>query len=237
MATAHGPTISGPTVFFTGAGISVGAGLPTYRGRGGLYEDSDLEPPHARDLAPERLPGLWARFGDRLQAASSLRPAAAHLHIAELEQRHGHPVTVVTQNVDGLHTAAGSSRVIELHGTLATMRCLGSGHRCLVGEAVWVAGVPTCPTCSAPCRPDVVLFGEILPQQAWMDAQEALAQAETVVAVGTSGSVFPAASLIHQGALTARNRIWINPETEPGDPSWTWLRGDADAQVALLVPA
>lgn len=237
MSAAELISIVGPTVFFTGAGISVGAGLPTYRGTGGLYEGTDLEPPHASDLVPERLPGLWARFGDRLRAVGSITPAEAHRRIAELEALHPDPITVVTQNVDGLHTQAGSSTVIELHGTLRTMRCLGAGHHMPVEEATWMDGLPICTTCGEPCRPDVVLFGEALPLQAWADAEAVMSQARTIVAVGTSAQVYPAALLIESRALTAEQRIWINPETAPPGSDWTWLKGDADRQVARLVRA
>lgn len=237
MPPAEPIPIEGPTVFFTGAGISVGAGLPTYRGTGGIYEDSDLQPPHARDLVPDRLPGLWARFGDRLRAAGSIAPSAAHRRIGELEGLHQAPITVVTQNVDGLHARAGSTRVIELHGTLLTMRCLGAGHRVAVEDATWVGGLPICATCPEPCRPDVVLFGEALPQDVWEAAETAIGQARTIVAVGTSAQVYPAALLIQSRAGLAQRRIWVNPEAEPPDADWTWLQGGADEQVARLVPA
>lgn len=236
-AAAEPVQLSGRIAFFTGAGISVGAGLPTYRGQGGIYEESDLEPPHARDLAPDRLAGLWARFGDRLTAAAEVVPAAAHRHIARIEAEHAAPVAVVTQNVDGLHAAAGSSLVIELHGTLRTMRCLGPGHRIAIAEARWQDGLPWCPQCGQPCRPNVVLFGEALPAQAWADAERVMGEADTVVAVGTSAQVYPAASLIGADVLTANTRIWINPHTPPPDVGWAWLQGDADTQVARLVSA
>jgi NAD-dependent deacetylase len=227
--------IEGPVVFFTGAGISVGSGLPTYRGTGGLYEASDLEPPKADDVTPERLPLLWARFRPRLQSAEEVQPSAAHLAIAALEQVLASPVSVVTQNVDGLHSAAGSMRVIELHGTLQEVRCLGAGHVHGIAEARWGDdGVPRCPACGAMCRPGVVLFGEALPEHAWIEAGQALESAVTVVAVGTSAQVYPAAWLIDASRLPHATRIWINPETPPPDNGWTWLQGDADTHVARL---
>ncbi|MBU6246106.1 MAG: NAD-dependent protein deacylase [Actinomycetales bacterium] len=229
--------LSGRIVFFTGAGVSVGAGLPTYRGTGGIYQDSELEPPHARDLAPDRLPGLWARFGDRLRAAREVTPAPAHVRMAELERQHRHPVVIVTQNVDGLHAAAGSTQVVELHGSLRTMRCLGAGHHLDLDQAIWVDGIPGCPECGQPCRPDVVLFGESLQPRVWAAAEQAMQDADTVVAVGTSAVVYPAALLIAPGTIAARQRIWINPEAEPPDDGWTWLKGDADTQVARLTCA
>ena len=227
--------VEGPVVFFTGAGISVGSGLPTYRGAGGLYEASDLEPPNAGDVTPERLPGLWARFRPRLQAAGRIRPSTAHLAIVDLERLLPSQVTVVTQNVDGLHVAAGSTDVIELHGTLLEVRCLGTGHVHGTDEATWADdGVPRCPACGAMCRPGVVLFGESLPAEPWAEAGRALESAATVVAVGTSAQVYPAAWLIDADRLPHATRIWVNPETPPPDAGWTWLRGDADSQMARL---
>jgi NAD-dependent deacetylase len=228
--------IQGPVVFFTGAGISVGAGLPTYRGTGGLYESGNLEPPHAHDVTPQRLPALWDRFRPRLTLFDELGPAPAHMAIAELEQRLA--VTVVTQNVDGLHTLAGSSHVIELHGTLRTLRCLDNSHVHSVHEAPWPAGeAPQCPTCGGPCRPNVVLFGEALPSGAFIEAEAVMSQAQTIVAVGTSALVYPAAFLIDAQLVGSANCVWVNPETPPPDGTWRWLRGSADEQLARLIPS
>ncbi len=228
--------VTGPLVFFTGAGISVGAGLPTYRGRGGLYENTDLEPPHATDVTPARLPALWERLRPRLAAATDLRPAPAHLAIARLEATLPESVTVVTQNVDGLHHAAGSRDVHELHGSLRSMRCVAAGHVHQTADAEWADdGVPLCPACGALCRPDVVLFGEPLPAAAWEASVRALGRASTVVAVGTSAQVYPAAGLITRERSPGAARLWVNPETPPPDEGWQWLRGDADTQLNRLV--
>lgn len=227
--------IAGPVVFFTGAGISVGAGLPTYRGTGGLYEDTGLEPPNAGDVTPERLPGLWNRFRPRLTSADEISPSRAHHHIAEIETQSDEPVTVVTQNVDGLHQAAGSTRVVELHGTLRTMRCLGQKHVTSAQDIHWdEEGVARCPQCGDMCRPNVVLFGESLPAAAWADAEAAIYGAATIVAVGTTAAVYPAASLISARASSHAVRIWVNPESEPPDHGWTWLQGSADEMVPRL---
>jgi NAD-dependent deacetylase len=226
----------GPVVFFTGAGISVGAGLPTYRGTGGIYESGHLEPPTLDDVSPERLPALWERFRPRLSAFDELGPAVAHRRIAALEDEMDTDTTVVTQNVDGLHTLAGSSRVIELHGTLRTVRCLAHAHEHAVGAARWVVGdVPRCPTCGDMCRPNVVLFGESLPMAAFASAQEAIRAARTVVAVGTSAQVFPAAHLIDPQFLADSTCVWINPQTPPPDGLWIWLRGRADDELPRIV--
>jgi NAD-dependent deacetylase len=232
-------TVRPPVVFFTGAGISVGAGLPTYRGAGGLYEGTSLEPPSAADVTPARLPALWTRMRPRLEAAGQVGPAPAHRAIVALERTLPSPSTVVTQNVDGLHTQAGSASVVELHGSLRTLRCLACDRGAPVAGATWQGGVPRCPRCGGPCRPDVVLFGETLPPAAWDRAQRAVQEASTVVAIGTSAQVYPAAGLIAPGRSPRAVRIWVNPETAPPDDDWTWLQGSADAMVHLLraVPA
>jgi NAD-dependent deacetylase len=228
-------TFRGPVVFFTGAGISVGAGLPTYRGSGGIYDSGNREPPNVDDITPERLPALWERFRPRLSAFDELGPAVAHRHIAALEDHLDDPIVVVTQNVDGLHSLAGSGRVIELHGSLRTLRCLDHGHVHDVGDAYWpVDDAPHCPTCAGLCRPNVVLFGESLPRLSFTAAQEAIRDAGTIVAVGTSAQVFPAAYLIEPHATAGATCIWINPETPPPHVGWTWLRGSADEQVPRI---
>lgn len=234
--TDHRGDIVGPVVFFTGAGISVGAGLPTYRGSRGIYENSNAAPPTIDDVTPERLPALWDRFRPRLAAFDDLGPAAAHLAIAAYESAMPGEITVVTQNVDGLHSRAGSSRVIELHGTLNTMRCLGFGHVHSVQDVEWDEGTaPMCGICGQMCRPNVVLFGEALPSGPYSEATEAIRRAATIVAVGTSAQVYPAAGLIGPSHTAGATCIWINPETPPPAAGWTWLEGDADQQVTELL--
>jgi len=236
--TGDDAPLTGPVVFFTGAGISVGAGLPTYRGTGGMYENTNLEPPNADDVTPERLPALWDRFRPRLKAFEDLGPSRAHLAIAHLETVMPGEVTVVTQNVDGLHVLAGSTRVLELHGSLSTMRCLGAGHPHSVQDVDWAEGsAPVCSICGQICRPNVVLFGESLPTEVFYAAGEAIRSARTIVAVGTSALVYPAAGLIAPQHTAGATCIWVNPETAPPTEAWTWLQGTADDEVADLLGA
>jgi NAD-dependent deacetylase len=240
MTSGETVTITGPVVFFTGAGASVGAGLPTYRGTGGLYEDTTLEPPHARDVTLEGLPALWARFGPRLRRAEAVTPAPAHQSIAALEHDHDHEldVTVVTQNVDGLHTAAGSTSVLELHGSLQRVRCMESNHTSALVDVTWrIDGVPLCPTCGDACRPDVVLFGESLPAGTWDAAAAAIRDAATIVGVGTSAQVYPAVLLIADDHTAHARRIWVNPETPPPTENWDWMQATADEALVRLLPA
>lgn len=229
--------VSGPVVFFTGAGASVGAGLPTYRGDGGLYEGTDLEPPHARDVTIDGLPALWARFGPRLRIAEEVTPAAAHRSIATLENDYGLDVTVITQNVDGLHTAAGSTSVLELHGSLQRVRCMLSNHASALSDVTWgTDGVPRCPQCQGVCRPDVVLFGESLPQGTWEQAAVVISQAKTVIAVGTSAQVYPAVLLIEDMRIAHTRQIWVNPQTPPPSDTWLWMQATADDALTRILP-
>jgi NAD-dependent deacetylase len=229
------PALIGPVAFFTGAGISVGAGLPTYRGAGGLYSSGTAQPPSGDDITSERLPALWERFRPRLSAYNELAPSRAHVAIAELESALPGDVVVITQNVDGLHSVAGSTRVLELHGSLRTVRCLDHGHEHALDEAPWTDGdVPRCPTCAGMCRPAIVLFGEPLPSREFAEAVEQVRRARTIVAVGTSAVVYPAAHLIAPERTAGASCLWVNPETPPPDPSWHWLQATADETVPTL---
>ena len=228
-------TLHSPVVFFTGAGISVGAGLPTYRGSAGLYTSTAVEPPTAHDVTPERLPALWQRFKPRIMSPVELAPSSAHRAIAALE-RGGAAVSVVTQNVDGLHTQAGSTAVMELHGSLRNVRCMAANHRSTFAATNWDGNdCPKCPACQAPVRPDVVLFGEALDPHTWAEAEASIRQAATIVAVGTSGLVRPAVGLIRDAVNPGAIRIWVNPETPPPSASWEWVQVDADDAAGLLV--
>jgi len=230
--------VTAPVVFFTGAGISVAAGLPTYRGAGGIYEGSDLEPPHARDATEAGIAALWERFSGRLLATRNVQPTRAHRAIAALavsDQAVDDAVAVITQNVDGLHVLAGSPDVIELHGSLRRVRCLHCHQRGSLPDAdEWQDGVPVCTACLGPCRPDIVLFGEQLSAGALTTAASAVSRARTVVAVGTSGSVYPAALLIERQATARAERVWVNPAPPP-DADWTWIEADADSGVEALL--
>ncbi|MDN3518981.1 NAD-dependent deacylase [Aquisalimonas lutea] len=203
-------------VAFTGAGMSAESGVPTFRdAQTGLwqrYDPADLATPEAF----ERDPGLvWRWYSWRRERVAAAAPHAGHRALAEWEQRV--PAFVVaTQNVDGLHQQAGSGRVLELHGNIHRNIC--SAERGVVTEPV-PAGAddqpPRCPQCAAPVRPDVVWFGEALPEQAWQAAIRAAGEADVLLSIGTSGLVQPAASIplmaLEQGAAV----IEINPEPTP----------------------
>jgi NAD-dependent deacetylase len=199
----------GPIVILTGAGISAESGLGTFRDEGGLWSQHRIE-----DVAtPEgfaRDPALVHRFYNarRVQAAAA-RPNAAHHALARLESAYPGEVTIVTQNVDALHEAAGSRRVLHMHGTLAGALCAACGHR-WAAPAEMQPGHP-CPACAAPAaRPDVVWFGE-MPyhmDQIW----DLLRAADIFAAIGTSGQVYPAAAFVQDADRAGAHTVEINLE-------------------------
>lgn len=183
-------------LFITGAGLSADSGLPTYRGVGGLYEggltDIGLPIEEAMSGAMFRLrPDITWRYLSQIESSCrGAHPNAGHYAIARLEAMHG-TVTVLTQNVDGFHLDAGSRDVIEMHGTLRRLRCVDCGRSRHVNNYAGLSIPPDCPHCGGMLRPDVVLFGESLPDQAVHRFEQVLAAGpDMIVSVGT-GSAFP----------------------------------------------
>ncbi|HOB44793.1 MAG TPA: NAD-dependent deacylase [Zoogloea sp.] len=208
-------------LFITGAGLSADSGLPTYRGVGGLYEGAltDVGLPIEQALSGamfERRPDITWRYLSQIEASCrDARPNAGHYAIARLEAMHG-AVTVLTQNVDGFHLMAGSHDVIEMHGTLRRLRCVDCGRCRQVDNYAGLQIPPDCPHCGGVLRPDVVLFGENLPDQAVHRFEQVLAAGpDMIFSVGT-GSSFPYIAgpmlwAIEQGIPT----IEINPGHTP----------------------
>jgi NAD-dependent deacetylase len=187
------------TVVLTGAGISVPSGIPDFRSPGtGLWENVDpMEVAHidAWRGDPDR---FWSFYAARFAALADKRPNAAHLALVELELR-GLVRAVITQNVDRLHRAAGTRRLVEVHGSIEWSVCLECGGRQPLERVVELLrgadSAPECPACVAPLKPDVVLFGELLPERAMTEAQELAAEADLMLCVGSSLEVYPVAGL------------------------------------------
>jgi NAD-dependent deacetylase len=186
-------------VALTGAGISVPSGIPDFRSPGtGLWADVDpMEVAHidAWRRDPSR---FWTFYGSRFDTLDGKQPNGAHRALAELEAR-GVVDAVVTQNIDMLHGKAGTRRLIEVHGTIASSSCLSCGARYPLGEvrsrlAEDPAGVPRC-DCAAALKPDVVLFGEMLPLGAMEEATGLAAAADVLLCIGSSLEVWPVAGL------------------------------------------
>lgn len=220
-------------VILTGAGISAESGMGTFRDEGGLWTQYAIE-----DVAtPEgfaRNPALVQEFYNirRVKAAEAM-PNAAHEALARLERDWPGSVTIVTQNVDGLHEKGGSGAVLHMHGELAGALCAGCGHRWVAPQEMTV-GEP-CPACGAPCgRPDVVWFGE-MPYH--MDRIfDLLETADVFAAIGTSGQVYPAAAFVHQAREAGAHTVELNLEPSEVAQGFDEIRtGPASRIVPLWV--
>lgn len=210
----------------SGAGISAAAGLPTYRGPGGIYP-AGVIPLHASDATSKSLPELWERLLPLAAGAAAATPTAAHAALAAFEARA--EVTVVTQNVDGLHEVAGSSAVHAMHGSFASVRCLAAGtkHRTAFDAAEFAAAAPEVPRCSVDgsrLRPDVVLFGEQLDATMVRAARAAAQEADLILVVGSSLQVHPVAGLVTTALNAGAVGYWFDsdpaqmlPSVDPAD--------------------
>jgi NAD-dependent deacetylase len=203
---------AGSVVALTGAGISVPSGIPDFRSPGtGLWTKvNPMEVAHidAFQRDPER---FWGYYGQRFQTLEEKRPNRAHEVLAELEQQ-GLLEAVITQNIDRLHERAGSREVIEVHGSIATSSCLDCGARFPLADvrgrqAEASDGVPRC-DCGQPLKPDVVLFGELLPVAALSRAERLAAGADLLLCIGSSLEVYPVAGL-PEVTLSAGGRLAI----------------------------
>ena len=183
-------------VFFGGAGVSTESGIPDFRGVDGLYRQKYAYPPETI-LSNEFLlqhPEEFYRFYREKILILNARPNPAHEKLAQWE-REGRLRAVITQNIDGLHQAAGSKRVLELHGSIHRNHCTRCGKFYTAEQIAATTGVPRC-DCGGTIRPDVVLYGESLDEKALRASMDALAHADLLIVGGTSLSVYPAAGLI-----------------------------------------
>lgn len=204
-------------VILTGAGISVASGLRPFRGPGGLWTE----------LAPEDIPNatnlrknpetIWQIVCELRKISSGLKPNAAHLAIAYLQANASkdHKVTLITQNMDGLHQKAGSKDVIELHGSAFRTKC--SNENCDLAayednEIYELNHLPSCSKCGSFLRPDLVLFDEPIPgKEEWL-SKRALRDCDLFIAIGTSGTVFPASNFVRSAKYVGAKTVLINLE-------------------------
>ncbi len=207
-------------VFFGGAGVSTESGIPDFRSVDGLYHQKYDEPPetilsHSYFLSnPE---GFFRFYRDKMLYLDA-KPNAAHEKLAELE-REGKLTAVITQNIDGLHSKAGSKCVLELHGSVLRNHCLDCGKFWPVEAVLGSKGVPRCEQCGGIIKPDVVLYEEPLDQTVMEQAIEHIRKADLMIIGGTSLSVYPAAGLIHyfrQDGVTRKIAL-INRDITPFD--------------------
>ena len=232
-------------VVLTGAGISVPSGIPDFRSPGtGLWENvNPMEVAHidAWRRDPDR---FWTFYGERFGSLVHTRPNRAHQVVAELERR-GLVRGVITQNIHRLHRMAGSRRVIEVHGSIEFSRCMQCGARVplesVIGMLETADGAPQCAACVAPLKPDVVLFGELLPAAAMEEAKTLATEADLMLCIGSSLTVYPVAGLPHitrrSGGRLALVTVGETPYDHEADVRLGGdVVGELDALLSLMGP-
>lgn len=221
-------------VVLTGAGISAGAGLRTYRGPGGLWNDAEVRALSEASSLATRRADVCGFFAEMRRAARRAQPTVAHLALAAFEGRlpAGTRFVLVTQNIDGLHGRAGSRNVVEIHGDLEHWRCEPCALRFApVDDAL----VPRCPNCRLEARPDVVLFGETPDVDREHEVKKHLRDCDLFVAIGTSGLVLPASSWVRWAVDNGARRILVDIAPPDRVPQFEEvLRGPADEVVPAL---
>ena len=230
-------------VVLTGAGISVPSGIPDFRSPGsGLWERVDPMDVAHIDVFHSEPARFWRFYGERFASLGGKQPNAAHHALVALE-RADMLDAVITQNIDMLHRKAGTSELVEVHGSIATCSCLSCGERVSAQVArVRLAqdpdGVPRCQRCGLPLKPDVVLFGELLPTAALARAGELCEQADLLLCIGSSLEVYPVAAL-PQRTLDAGGAVAvITRSATPLDEAATVrLEGDVVEEMQALLAA
>jgi len=229
------------TVALTGAGISVPSGIPDFRTpETGLWANVDpMEVAHI-DVFERDPARFWSYYRPRFHSLGDKRPNAAHEALAELERR-GLLEGVITQNIDRLHGAAGSQNVVEVHGSIATSTCRDCRASYGIGEVDALfdeAGIAECSSCGGAVKPDVVLFGEMLPEAAMVRAQELAARADLMLCIGSSLVVHPVAALpqltLEQGGRLA---IVTQGATPYDTDAELRLGGDVAEELSALLVA
>ena len=203
---------------FTGAGISCPSGIPDFRSANGLYNEKTKG-----SYTPEQIishsffmskPEMFYEFYKNKMMYLDAKPNDAHIYFAQLE-KHGKTVSVITQNIDGLHQMAGSTDVVELHGSIHRNFCMKC-HKSYDAKYVkYYDGIPKCSDCGGTVKPDVVLYEEPLDEIAAYKAIEKISEAETLIIIGTSLVVYPAASYVRY--FRGKNLVLLNKSSTPMD--------------------
>ena len=220
---------SSAIVFFGGAGVSTESGLKDFRSQDGLYHEKYDYPPEtilSHSFFFSHTAEFYRFYRDKMLCLTA-KPNAAHLALARLEQR-GKLKAIVTQNIDGLHQAAGSKKVFELHGSVHRNHCLQCGKFYTAEDIERSTGVPRC-TCGGLIKPDVVLYEEGLDQKCLMGAIQAIAQADLLIVGGTSLTVYPAAGLLQY--YGGNRLVLINRDATPLDGQANLVFRDPIGQV------
>jgi NAD-dependent deacetylase len=201
---------SSSLVFFTGAGISAESGIPTFRGKDGIWNKLKPEELANFDAFMRNPEMVWEWYNHRKKVIHNSQPNAGHLTIAEM-QNYFKNVTVVTQNIDNLHRRAGSKNIYELHGNIERNFCVNC--KTFYNEELdFTNGVPKC-ECGGLVRPDVVWFGEFLPEDQFASGGKAAMNSDIFFIVGTSAVVYPAAGLVHTAKQSGSILVEVNVES------------------------
>jgi NAD-dependent deacetylase len=218
----------------TGAGVSAESGVPTFRGNEGLWSKFRPEELANFDAFIKNPKLVWEWYAYRKRVMSHVQPNTGHLALVEMESLC-EDFTLVTQNVDNLHTRAGSKRVVELHGNIERSYCISCRGRWT--EPITEENIPPrCKHCGGLIRPDVVWFGELLPQENFDEAAEASRRCDLFLCVGTSAVVYPAASLPLMALENGAYVVEINPEyTELSSRTQETLLGNAGVILPQVV--
>lgn len=210
-------------LFFGGAGVSTASGLKDFKGKSGLYKEQGEYLPEyylsARCFYKE--PDVFYRFYKNNMNCLDARPNLIHYYLSKLE-KEGKLEAVITQNIDGLHQLAGSKNVLEIHGTIYKNHCVDCNREYSASDIFGGVGVPTC-ECGGIIKPDVVLYGEMLPP-AFSTAQYLISKADTLIVAGTSLTVEPACSLVK--VFKGKNLVIINFDKTPMDSLATLVIND-----------
>lgn len=221
-------------VVLTGAGMSAASGVPTFRGKDGLWNKFNPQELASVDAFIKNPKLVWEWYNWRRDLLHNIKPNLGHYALVDVEN-YFPDFTIVTQNVDNLHQTAGSKNVLELHGNIMRNKCIDCSHP-YENDHIDSDKIPNCPKCNGLIRPDVVWFGELLAEDVIRRAQELSAAAEIFFSVGTSSTVEPAASLPYLAKGNGAYLVEINPEKTPlSDVAEESIQTEADVYLPHLV--
>lgn len=222
----------------TGAGVSAESGVPTFRGAGGLWEGHHVQEVATPEAFAHDPAMVWRFYNMRRAALWKVSPNPGHYALAAMEARWGPDrFTVCTQNIDGLHRAAGSTNVLELHGNLARVRCVHCDYK-EERRGETLPDLPHCERCQQMLRPDIVWFHEILPEDVWRAAAHSAETCDCFLVAGTTAIVYPAAGLVDIARAVGAKVIEVNLETSAVSARVdVSLRGKSGAILPRLVEA
>lgn len=226
-------------VVLTGAGISKASGLPTFRGEGGIWGDTETAKLSSADTLIAEPELYWKLWGKLKDSASQAAPNAGHFALAQweaslkMEQKY----LLITQNVDNLHQRAGSKNVAELHGSLYRTRCTNSKCKSTPLNDIesHAEMIPHCQRCGSVLRPDIVLFDEPLPLDAEYQTKKALRDCDLFIAVGTSGNVSPASRFVEWAKYAQAKTVLVNQDVLDAPKSFDLIIGGLSEEVLPVV--